>query len=126
MKENTMMEINIVEKDDVRIAIVEGEESAIRDSETALELIANVFYEHECSRIVIYKSTISEDFFNLSTGVAGDIAQKFTNYRCHVTIVGDYSKYTSASLQAFIYECNRGNVLYFTDSIAEAIERLKR
>jgi hypothetical protein len=85
-----------------------------------------VFYEHECQNIAINKEAITEDFFKLSTGIAGEIAQKFVNYRHRLAIIGDFSGYTSKSLRDYMYECNRGRHLYFVDSEEAAIEKLGR
>jgi hypothetical protein len=74
---------------------------------------------------VISKEAISEDFFVLSTGVAGDVVQKFVNYHFRVAIVGDFSKYTSKSLHDYMFECNTGKHLYFVASEQEALEKLR-
>jgi hypothetical protein len=74
--------------------------------------------------IAVNKTAIAEDFFKLSTGVAGEVAQKFVNYRCRVVIFGDFSNYTSKPLRDYIYECNNGKHLNFVDSEQAAVERL--
>ncbi|PHD99048.1 hypothetical protein COF43_15045 [Bacillus toyonensis] len=70
------------------------------------------------------KSLISEDFFDLKTGLAGDILQKFINYKVKIAIVGDFSMYTSKSLKDFIYECNKGNNIFYLATEQQAIEKL--
>ena len=67
---------------------------------------------------------IIDDFFVLSTGVAGEILQKFTNYQVKLAIFGDYTKYTSNPLLDFIYESNKGDHILFVATEDEAIERL--
>ncbi len=49
-------------------------------------------------------SSICDDFFDLSTRLAGEILQKFINYHVKIAIIGDFSIYTSKSLKDFIYE----------------------
>ena len=56
------------------------EELVITDAQSALDLIATVRYETQCERIIIDKSAVAEDFFRLSTGLAGEVLQKFINY----------------------------------------------
>lgn len=56
---------------------------------------------------------MTDDFFILSTGIAGEILQKFINYHLKIAIVGDYSRYTSKPLKDFIYESNNGNSILF-------------
>ena len=66
----------------------------------------------------------STTFFILSTGLAGEILQKFVNCHIKLAIVGDYSKYTSKPPRDFIYESNKGNSIYFASSIEEAVLKL--
>ncbi len=60
----------------------------------------------------------------MSTGIAGDILQKFVNYSKKLAIIGDFSIYTSHSLKDFIYESNQGNQIFFVADEQEAIEKL--
>jgi len=60
----------------------------------------------------------------LSTGLAGEILQKFINYHIKIAIYGDYSNYTSKPLKDFIYECNHGKDFFFTATKEEGIEKL--
>lgn len=97
----------------------------ITDVQSVLDLIATVNYETGCSRLVLDKSSFSEDFFVLSSGLAGDILQKFVNYHVKVAIVGNYSVYTSKPLKDFIYESNKGNHVFFVSSLEEAVSKLE-
>jgi hypothetical protein len=44
------------------------------------------------------------------------------NYGCKLAIVGEFDKYASNSLNAFILECNRGHQLFFVGDIEKAKE----
>lgn len=118
------MEINTIQKNNKEIAIVKSSEILITDVQSALDLIATVRYESGCDRIVLNKSNICEDFFHLSTRLAGEILQKFINYYVKVAIVGVFSVYTSKSLKDFIYECNNGKDIFFLPDEEQAIEKL--
>jgi hypothetical protein len=107
------------------IVYIESEDILISDMQSALDLIATVSFEKGCNRIIIDKSTICEDFFILSSGIAGDVLQKFINYHTKLAIIGDYSKYTSKPLHDFIYECNKGKDIFFVGSLDQAIEKLE-
>jgi hypothetical protein len=120
------MNIRIVETNNTKIAVVESDEPVITDGQSALDLAATIDYNHGAKRVIIPTSAICEDFFKLSTGIAGEVAQKFVNYGLHVVIVGDFSGYTSESLRDYIYECNKGRHINFAATEAEAIERLSR
>jgi hypothetical protein len=106
------------------IALIITDEIVIKDTQSALDLIASAQYETDCDKLIVYKSCVADDFFVLSTGIAGEILQKFINYRKKIAIVGDYSKYTSKPLKDFIYESNNGNSIYFVPSIEEALLKL--
>ena len=88
------------------------------------DLIMSARYDSNCSNIIISKENIDESFFDLRTGFAGEIMQKFTNYRFRVAVVGDFSIYTSKNLQDFLYESNQGNAVFFVADIDKAIEKL--
>ena len=60
----------------------------------------------------------------MKTRLAGEILQKFINYRMKLAIVGDFSMYSSKSLQEFIYESNKGKAIFFMFNEKEAVEKL--
>lgn len=109
---------------DIPIAVVTGDECILTDTQSALDLIMSVQYESGCSRIAMNKEAISEDFFILSTRLAGEILQKFINYGIKFSIYGDFSSYTSKPLKDFIYECNNGNDISFATDVNDAVSRL--
>jgi hypothetical protein len=120
------MNTKTVTKNGVDIALIQCEGVLITDTQSMLDLIATVCYEHRCERIVLNKESITEDFFKLSTGIAGEILQKVANYRKKLAIIGDFSCYTSKPLHDFIYESNRGNTVFFVANEDEAIETLSK
>ncbi|ODU56568.1 MAG: cytoplasmic protein [Clostridium sp. SCN 57-10] len=120
------MTIRTIEKNGEIIATVESGEQVITDVSSALDLIATVYYQSGSSRIIVSKASVAEDFFILSSRLAGDILQKFINYRAKLAIVGDYSKYTSKPLRDFIYESNNGHDIFFVATEDEAVEQLSR
>jgi len=119
------MNSKVVNDSGVSIVVVNSSELIIHNVPSALDFVMSMTYEFDSNRIVINKEAIAEDFFILSTGVAGEILQKFVNYRFHVAIVGDYSKYTSKPLKDFIYESNYGNDIFFVSTEEEAIQKLR-
>ncbi len=119
------MNIENIVDEGVNIAAIFSKEVIITDVQSALDLIATVNYETGAERIVINKSAISGDFFILSSGLAGEILQKFVNYHMKFAVYGDYSKYTSKPLKDFIYESNRGQDIFFMDTKENAINKLR-
>ena len=102
------MEIIKILSNNIHIAVIDASELLITDTQSALDVIATVRYETNCDCLVIPSSCLSADFFILSTGLAGDLLQKFVNCGMKLAIVGDFSGYTSKSLKSFIYESNKG------------------
>ncbi|MDR1541148.1 MAG: DUF4180 domain-containing protein [Clostridiales bacterium] len=118
------MNIRMLEVNNTKIAAIESAVTVITDGQSALDLAATVDYEYGAQKMIIPKSSICEGFFKLSTGIAGEVAQKFVNYGFHIAIVGDFSGYASKPLRDWIYECNKGRNINFAATESEAIERL--
>ena len=118
------METRVIEKNGHSIAVINSGEPILTSVQDALDLMATVEYETGCERMALVKSALAEAFFILSTRLAGDILQKFVNYRKKIAIFGDFSRYTSKPLRDFIYESNSGNDVFFVSTEQEAVERL--
>ena len=73
-------------------------------------------------------SRLADGFFDLRTGVAGEYAQKFVNYRVRLAVIGDISAHTerSEALRAFVAESNRGRQLWFMPTQADLDDRLRQ
>ncbi len=63
----------------------------------------------------------SPDFLKLSTGVAGEVFQKFVNYGLGCAIVGDITRAleNSGALRDFVRETNKGKSIWFVADFAE-------
>ena len=118
------MNIEMIKVNGTDIAVVSSDEKLIVDAQTALDLAMTVKYESGAEKIVIDKNLICGDFFILSTGLAGEILQKFMNYHVKVAVYGDYSHYTSKPLKDFINESNNGKDFFFVATKDEALQKL--
>ena len=118
------MDITIIKEKNFGIAVVNSSEILITDVQSALDLMATVRYGSGCDRIILRKSAIVEDFFDLKTRLAGEILQKYVNYYFKVAIIGDFSVYSSKSLKDFIYESNKGKHIFFVSDEKQAVEKL--
>lgn len=112
-----------IEKD---IAIVNSNEIIIKDVQSAIDFIMTIKYETNCSKIVLNKNAIIDNFFILSSGIAGEILEKFITYKTKFAIYGDFSEYTSKPLKDFIYESNNGKDIFFVTNEDEAIKMLSK
>lgn len=117
------MEITVNQKGDSKVAIISSDKRIIENVNDALDVMANVHYQ-DCDKMILRKEHIIDDFFDLKTKLAGEILQKYTNYRMKVAIVGEFSSYNSKSLNDFIYESNKGKQVLFKQTESEALEGL--
>jgi len=108
-----------------RVLACSPEGTKLRGEADALEVIAQAS-EHEVDLVVIPAERFDEGFFRLSTRTAGEIVQKFVNYRLRLVIVGDLSERLadSSTLRAFVDETNRGNQVWFVADLAQLDGRL--
>lgn len=120
------METKVIEKNGISTAVVWSDVVLIKDTQSALDLMMTIKYETDCTNIALNKEAIVDDFFVLSTGMAGEILQKFMNYGIHFAIYGDFSGYTSKALHDFIYESNNGHDFCFVATEDEAVDWLCR
>ncbi len=118
------MNIELIKQNGVDIAVITSEEKVITDAQSALDLAMTVRHETGAERIAVDKKAIAEDFFILSTGMAGEILQKYINYHIKAAFYGDYSRYTSKPLRDFIYESNQGKDFFFVSTKEEAVQKL--
>lgn len=117
------MELKILEVDHQIIAEVIADEVVINDDRDALDMMVNAGYL-EAQSVIMHEKHLNEGFFDLRTGMAGEILQKYANYNMKLVVVGDFEKYQSNSLNAFIMECNRGNLAFFVPDRETAIGKI--
>jgi len=103
---------------------IKAEKVVIQSEQEALDIMANIGYLHDSTIIIVHKKNLGEDFFDLSSGLAGGILQKFSNYQVRLAVVGDFSNHGSKRLKEFILESNKGRQVNFVADIAKAIETL--
>ena len=118
-----LMKMEFREIDNTGIIEVIADGIVINNLEDGTDLIGNVYYQGY-EKIIICMDNLTPDFFDLKTKLAGEILQKFSNYRVRLVILGDFSKVESKSLQDFIRESNNGKLVNFLGSKEEAVRRL--
>ncbi len=107
----------------VPIAILDTADT-LHTVQDALDRIADIGYTHQADRAVVPAEVLDPAFFQLRSGLAGAILQKFVNYGVRIAIVGDFTAYESKALQQFIAESNQGKQVNFVATQAEAIAKL--
>ena len=111
----------------IRVYEVPAHGSELRTGQDAVDLMSAAS-EHSAAFIAIPVERLGDDFFELRTRIAGEIAQKFVMYGARVAIVGDISQRIAASksLAAFVDESNRSYDLWFVDNLEELANRLAK
>jgi hypothetical protein len=105
----------------VRIAELNAVGVAIQTAEDALQLMGDAYY-NGFDRLIVRVEQLHPDFFDLCTGLAGEILQKFAQYRMGLAIVGDFTQFDSQALADFIRESNKGPHVRFVASVEEALQ----
>ncbi len=108
-----------------KIAEVISEDILIQTAEDGLELLGNIYYQ-DFDRLILHAKNITPAFFDLKNGMAGEILQKFSNYRVRLAIVGDFSNYASQSIKDFMHESNKAGHINFVNSLEEALNILSK
>jgi hypothetical protein len=83
-------------------------------------------WEQNAAMVAVPLSRLGGDFLDLKTRIAGDVIQKFVNYRLRLAIVGDVSARLarSTALRDFVREANRGQDVWFVDDLDDLNRRL--
>lgn len=110
----------------VQVLVLEPDGEKLKSERDALDLIGEAM-QQGVEWVLVPVERLEDDFFQLKTGLAGHIIQKFVTYRRHLVILGDISRYVaqSRSLKAFVYETNRGTQVWFLTDLQELDGRLK-
>jgi hypothetical protein len=112
------------ELQDVRMMECATEGDLVRSGQDAIDLISEA-HRHQAALVVIPAERLSDDFFRLKTGVAGEIVQKVVTYGVRLAIRGDLSRYLnkSSSFRDFVRESNKGTALCFVTNADELRQR---
>ena len=110
-------------RDGISVAEVVGEGVLVKDAGGFLSLMFAACADAD--RAAIHAENIEPEFFNLRSGLAGEILQKLVNYRLQLAIVGDISAHLekSETLKALVRESNRGKDVRFVATVEDTLGR---
>jgi hypothetical protein len=96
-----------------------------RSAKDATAIIGEA-WSHKAKIVVLAADWLGDDFFRLSTRVAGEVVQKLQDYQLKVVVMGDISRRMTESkaLRDWVRECNRGRQVWFVATVEELGERL--
>ena len=90
------------------------------NSERDILDLMGFFGEVGVSLLLISEGVLDSDFFDLSTGLAGEISLKLSMYRVKTAIVADIKSVRSQPFRDWAGECNRGSEIRFCADHDEA------
>jgi hypothetical protein len=92
----------------------------------ALDLLGDAFGQ-DAELVEVPVERVADEFFRLSSGVAGAVMQKFVNYRVRLAVVGDVSHHLaeSTALRDFVHETNNGGHIWFLPTYDALDARLR-
>ncbi|MEG0925155.1 DUF4180 domain-containing protein [Chryseobacterium sp.] len=105
----------------IKVAEIISDEVIIQSAQDGLDIMGDIYYQG-IDKLIVYEKDITPDFFDLKTKIAGEILQKFSNYRIGLAIIGDFSKYESKSMKDFIFESNKARHVNFVETLEDALE----
>lgn len=98
----------------------------INSVQDALDVMATAQYAHQATCLLLQREQLEPAFFDLKTGFAGEVLQKFSNYQMKLIVLGAFAHEPSESLQAFIRESNRGKQVAFLADKEAALAHLRQ
>lgn len=119
------MKIDTHTINNLRIAEILSEVIIIETAENGLDLLGTIYYDGY-DKVILHEKNITPTFFDLKNGLAGELLQKFSNYRIGLAIVGNFEKYSSKSTRDFIFESNKTGQTIFVSSSTEALKKLSQ
>lgn len=101
------------------------EGAPLASSRDASDLVGEAL-SAQAKLVVIPVERLSPDFLKLSSGLAGEVLQKFVNYGLKVAILGNIAAAVAASgpLRDFVRESNRGRSVWFVPDRADLGARI--
>lgn len=110
----------VQERGGVPVLVCAADGPAIGTPQDALDLIGAAM-GGQADVVAIPAERLDDAFFRLRTGVAGEIMQKFVNYRVRLAVVGDVTERAgdSSAFRDLVRESNRGRQMWFVTDLDE-------
>ncbi|MHC1783273.1 MAG: DUF4180 domain-containing protein [Anaerolineaceae bacterium] len=91
----------------------------IQTDRDLLDLIA-ACGEQMCDRLLVHAGLLAADFYNLKTGLAGDLLQKLVNYQVRSAFILDEEQVGNGRFYDMMIESNRGGQFHFCYNVDDA------
>ncbi|MDG4819934.1 DUF4180 domain-containing protein [Micromonospora sp. WMMD956] len=109
----------------VPVLVCDPDGPLVATEQDALDLIGAAFLGAQV--VAVPANRLPEGFFSLGTRFAGDVMQKFVNYRLRLAVIGDISERLARSpaLRALVHESNRADHVWFLPDLDALDARLR-
>jgi PadR family transcriptional regulator AphA len=118
-KETNKMQFKVVEKANGRYIECISAETPLCTEQDALDLVA-ICGENDTNLLILHADTLSDDFFKLRTGIAGQMLQKFTNYHIKTAVIMANEQLIKGKFKEMLAESNKRNDFRVFNSITDA------
>lgn len=117
------MNDNILDIANTRVLLLADKGPILSATQDANDFLGQA-WGSQADLMAIPTSRLSDDFFRLRTRLAGEVIQKFVNYRLRLALIGDISTWVGQSdaLRDFVHESNQGAAVWFVPDLP-ALER---
>ncbi len=86
--------------------------------------IISVCGEHLCARLLVHAALLPDEFYDLKTGLAGELLQKLVNYRINAAFIVEAEKAGKGRFNEMMIETNRGWQFFFCHKRDAAVDWL--
>jgi Domain of unknown function (DUF4180) len=104
--------------DERKIIIAADSGIAIRSLEDISDALGKCF---GTEGLIVTEKDLSPEVFNLRTGIAGELFQKFTNYQLRLAIILQDPKAYGERFSELVYEHKKHPMIRFFDSETDAV-----
>ncbi|EPY2308010.1 DUF4180 domain-containing protein [Clostridium sporogenes] len=113
------MNYRVVKKNNKKYIECISVEKQLSSERDVLDFIG-ICVENDIYKLVLHGDILSEAFFNLKTGLAGMVLQKFINYHIKVAVILENEEKFNDRFKEMIMESNKGNHFRIFKNIADA------
>lgn len=113
------MNYKVVNKNNSKYIEFDSDLRELSSEQDVLDYIS-ICMENNVYTVMLHSNVLSEDFFNLKTGLAGMALQKFINYNIKAAVIIEDEKKLNERFKEMIMEANKGNQFRTFKNIAAA------
>lgn len=113
------MEYKLITNKNKGYIVIDSDKNRI-SAEKDVNAIISLCFENRVNLLIIYDNSLSDDFFDLKTGLAGITLQKFINYNIKAAVIVTDDSKINTRFREMILESNKGNSFRVYKSGADA------